>query len=433
MGAFSFLEALQNEVGPRRAGTCGEQRALEWLEDRCREQGWYPERQPFRYIGSQVYRRAVNLLLIAAFLGAFFLPRWAGLLLIALVFSFVLGWRVRLELRLARTAGENLLAGLNRPLSAYTADAPRPPALIFCAHYDTARCVPRWLHGMTDVFRIAGPLAMLAFILYALLELVHLGSQLLAHLAPQAEPAARTIDSVAEWGGWVTVVLVAPLFLFMLLSTLASLGRRQDSPGADDNGSGIAVLLELGRRLREAPPPGVEVFLAFWGAEESGLFGSRQFVKHSGSAFSPERTALVNVDCVGVGEYLSVYAGQGVFRRRGTDPASMAQLEAICREQGVPTLRVWESIISGGSSDHAEWVDRGYRKTASLIRENYRRPSLPARVLGALLRIPYVNQMELKHIHSAKDTVEVIVPERLEDIAVVVEQYGRQMAAELAR
>lgn len=426
MAAFAFLEALQQQVGPRRAGSEGERRALDWIEARCREMGWHPERDAFLYVGSDLYRQGLMLLLLAAGLANIWLPRWAGILLFVLALSFMFSWRKPLELRLARTGSENLLAGMQRPLGAYVADPERPPALIYCAHYDTARANPAWIQRLRGVFRLVGPLGFLGFFLYLALEVLRLLGSLVGGVV------ATALERLSFWGGWVALALVVPLFAFLLLSVLTQLlGRRRDSPGADDNGSGVAVLLELGRRLVADPPAGVEVFLAFWGAEEKGLFGSRQFVRRFGADFPAERTAIVNVDCVGVGEVLGLYAGQGTFRRKPTDPEQLDRLEAIARQHGVPTVRTWESIISGGSSDHAEWVERGYRLTASLIREDYRRANLPARLLGALLRVPYVNQLELPHIHSERDTMEVIVPERLEQTVEVAETYGRQLVQAL--
>ncbi len=49
------------------------------------------------------------------------------------------------------------------------------------------------------------------------------------------------------------------------------------SPGADDNGSGVAVVLELARALAQANRPETLVFIAF-DAEEQGLIGSQRYV-----------------------------------------------------------------------------------------------------------------------------------------------------------
>jgi hypothetical protein len=51
-------------------------------------------------------------------------------------------------------------------------------------------------------------------------------------------------------------------------------------PGADDDSSGTAALLETARILAEHPQPATIVFASFTG-EESGLLGSREFVRRA--------------------------------------------------------------------------------------------------------------------------------------------------------
>ncbi len=53
-----------------------------------------------------------------------------------------------------------------------------------------------------------------------------------------------------------------------------------DGPGADDNSSGTAALLEAARILASRPQPATIVFASFTG-EESGLLGSREFVRRA--------------------------------------------------------------------------------------------------------------------------------------------------------
>src|SRR5262249_26390245 len=49
-------------------------------------------------------------------------------------------------------------------------------------------------------------------------------------------------------------------------------------PGADDNASGVAVMLELARLMADARPERSVIFAAFAG-EEEGLLGARNYVK----------------------------------------------------------------------------------------------------------------------------------------------------------
>lgn len=68
-------------------------------------------------------------------------------------------------------------------------------------------------------------------------------------------------------------------------------------PGADDNASGVAALLELARMLAEGPPRPRPVLLAVTTAEEAGLVGARHLL----AGLAPDRlpSACVNLDTVG--------------------------------------------------------------------------------------------------------------------------------------
>jgi acetylornithine deacetylase/succinyl-diaminopimelate desuccinylase-like protein len=69
-------------------------------------------------------------------------------------------------------------------------------------------------------------------------------------------------------------------------------------PGADDNASGVAVMLELARVLANKPRPRSIVFVAFSG-EETGRLGSRRYVQHAGAYPPGKMIAMLNLDTVG--------------------------------------------------------------------------------------------------------------------------------------
>ena len=78
-------------------------------------------------------------------------------------------------------------------------------------------------------------------------------------------------------------------------------------PGADDNASGDAVILELARHFRKVRPPRSLIFV-FFGAEEQGIAGSKSFVEWMRQADSQRINlpadikgivAMVNLDMVG--------------------------------------------------------------------------------------------------------------------------------------
>ncbi len=80
-----------------------------------------------------------------------------------------------------------------------------------------------------------------------------------------------------------------------------SLAKRDEQgqvhPGADDNASGVAAVLEAGARLAAGPRRGA-VILAFWSGEELGLLGSSHFVRQPPLPLD-EVSAYLNFDMVG--------------------------------------------------------------------------------------------------------------------------------------
>jgi len=73
------------------------------------------------------------------------------------------------------------------------------------------------------------------------------------------------------------------------------------APGANDNASGTATVLELARTVAALHLPGDHCFVLF-GAEELGLLGSEHFVGTLDEAERHELRAMLNFDMTGVGE-----------------------------------------------------------------------------------------------------------------------------------
>jgi aminopeptidase YwaD len=81
---------------------------------------------------------------------------------------------------------------------------------------------------------------------------------------------------------------------------LGGLGKKTFFPGANDNASGVSVLLNLAAHYRENPPRYKTLFIFFAG-EEAGLIGSRFFVE-SKAVDLKKIKFLVNLDLLGTGD-----------------------------------------------------------------------------------------------------------------------------------
>jgi Zn-dependent M28 family amino/carboxypeptidase len=133
----------------------------------------------------------------------------------------------------------------------------------------------------------------------------------------------------------------APLLLGAHLDSIAS------GPGINDNGSGVAALLELAVQARKLGlQPQQPVRFAFWAGEEAGLFGSREYVNSLDDP-TDEIAAVVNVDMVGSpNPEPYVYEGDGTIQD--------ALSEAV-RGEGLDPL----PVDLQGRSDHAAFQEAG--------------------------------------------------------------------------
>ena len=80
--------------------------------------------------------------------------------------------------------------------------------------------------------------------------------------------------------------------------------------GADDNASGVAVMLEVAAKIKSLQTPYTIRFIAF-GAEEYGEFGSYYFVDRMSESDRNNTVGMINLDGVIVGDAAYVYGDSG--------------------------------------------------------------------------------------------------------------------------
>jgi Zn-dependent M28 family amino/carboxypeptidase len=150
---------------------------------------------------------------------------------------------------------------------------------------------------------------------------------------------------------------------------IGSLGRKNVFPGANDNASGVAMLLSLMKHYSEHPPAYSILFLSP-SAEELGLLGSLHFVMHSPIDLGRIRF-LINLDLAGTGEegIMVVNAGEhpeefkilaGINKNDALVPAIKTRGEACISDhcpfygKGVPCFYIY---TMGGSKAYHDLYD----------------------------------------------------------------------------
>jgi hypothetical protein len=188
---------------------------------------------------------------------------------------------------------------------------------------------------------------------------------------PKSQSRDTGVTARISWSSWQTP---AALYNFMALIPGHDPKRREETivigahrdhfgrqgglvfPGADDNASGTAVLLEVARTLSRMKPKRSIVFVSFSG-EEQGLLGSRSYVREPARPL-PATRAMINIDHAGVGNGRLTVGLTGLSNetalKAGKAAGQSKKLDLFgffpggdhvpFKEAGVPTA----TVVSGG-------------------------------------------------------------------------------------
>lgn len=309
---LDHIRHLSVTLGGRGSCTAAEGQAAAYAVDQMRGLGATGARVE-RYRGSPSTYRPYALAYGAAALGAGMLwlaggglpgqegvSRW-GLSLSALL-SGLAAWGVLAEsdlapnwmrLLLPKGEGQNAV-GVIPPAGTVERHA------VLCAHLDTHR-TPSFFASATAFRRfmavmIAGWVGMVAAAIAACL-------------------------GIAFGWGWIAWLGLFALPQGVVVVQCLRADATPFSPGANDNASGVAVVLELARRLARDRLRQTEVWLAFTDGEEVGAQGMAAFLEAHAAALGPDALYLI-LDMVGQGR-LTYVTADGLLIKHRADPAGL--------------------------------------------------------------------------------------------------------------
>ena len=152
----------------------------------------------------------------------------------------------------------------------------------------------------------------------------------------EREPAVLR-NVIAQLGDGPSVVMVG-----------AHLDSVLEGPGINDNGSGVASVLEIARGVAEGGvPAGKAVRIGLWGGEELGLVGSRAYVE----GLTDELVAYINLDMTG-----SPNGANLVYNELAVAEGS-AEITQAFVEWFTDRGQQVEPADLGGGSDHGSFND----------------------------------------------------------------------------
>lgn len=153
--------------------------------------------------------------------------------------------------------------------------------------------------------------------------------------------------------------LSIPFMLILFSSFLILLHREifgEYSPGANDNASGVSVLLELAKDAAASPLDFVETWFLAAGCKETGTVGMIRFLDNH--KLDQENTYFINIDNIGTGN-LKYIIEEGILKKYSSDTFLIKAASLAAQEK--PELDVNGSPFHLLTTDAVAAMARGYK------------------------------------------------------------------------
>jgi hypothetical protein len=384
--ALEYVHALAGGIGPRGSCTIAEEQAAEYAAGEMRRLGLQSVAvEPFPGAPStyRPYALAFATALLGTLLAWLPLGRW-GLAAAALL-NGLGAWGMLRETDLAG----NWLRRLLPRAQSWNAVGVIAPAgevrsrAVLCAHLDSHR---------TPIFYSSRAWLRLFNVLVGA-ALVSMAAGALLYV----------LGAFLDWS-WVRWLgLIAAAMELLALALCLHADRTPFSPGANDNASGVGVVLALAARLRDEPLAHTQVWLALTGCEETGAGGMDAFLGAHGEALGSD-SLIVVLDQVGIGRLVTLTA-DGLILKHRTHPRALEAARSA--REALPGLVVKERT--------------GIAYTDAL--------AATRRGLVALTVVALAGRGGEDHWHQMSDRPEHIEPACLADACAFAWQILRQLDA----
>lgn len=148
------------------------------------------------------------------------------------------------------------------------------------------------------------------------------------------------------------------------------------APGANDDLSGVAVLLGIAQEIVKDPPPNIEFFFLAAGSEEPHCNGMEAFIKAHKGELPKENTYFINMECLGGGR-LKYVTREGFIILQRHHHTLIQLCESVARKYEID----FKPCSTVAHSDSIVPLVKGYKSIGiislneNFVPTNYHRPT----------------------------------------------------------
>jgi hypothetical protein len=287
---IGHVEALAFD---RSAASVGETKAINYIQEELNLGGiesraeYFSWNTPISMLMKTIYLMAIGYLLVFRLF----------LLIVGFFFIKYMFQRTRRISFVKKEESKNVIAKISAKKN-----EPPTPIIIFTAHYDSVSS--RVPYKVQRVLLVIIKLIIFPYIGLSIFISIWLTLNIL-----RVTYLNNFIVYLISILSLVTLSAIIPIFLFIFTSNV--------SAGSIDNASGVSILIELSKIIKNQPLNNFEVLFIWFGAEEWGLKGSKKFVKKHSKNFKEkynlEKSININIDMVG--SYIGLLDKTGLFKK----------------------------------------------------------------------------------------------------------------------
>jgi len=319
LNIISHVEALSFD---RSAASVGETKAINYIQEELILNGiesraeYFSWNTPINMLMKTIYLMAIGYLLIFR------------LFLLIVLFFFIkyLFQKNRKISFVKKEESKNVISKISAKNNESS-----PPIIIFTAHYDSVSS--RVPYKVQRIMLIIIKLVIFPYIGLSIFISIWLTLNILS-----VTFLNNFIIYLISILSLITLSVIIPIFLFIFTSN--------KSAGSIDNASGVSILIELAKAIKNQPLNNFEIFFIWCGAEEWGLKGSKNFCKRHYKDFKKrynlDRSININIDMVG--SYTGLLDKAGLILKRSINKDLNNILQASANKLNIPLDRFNKAV-----------------------------------------------------------------------------------------
>ena len=335
---------VEDMAYPRMMGTAGEKKVIAQIKDSFQQRGFSPEEvmsHQFRTTTwlSGIFFQVLTGVMALIIFGLIFTWMYVGAIYNWVWFA---GFAAAAAFFGSKADGTTWKVGALDTENVYVQIPAqnvgnKQGTILFSSHFDSKSQVYPTI--VRAAFFLFGIILGVCFLLVALANLF---------LVTFDQPSSSILLIFAQVLGW-------PAGVCFFLLMFNKVGNR--SPGAGDNASGTAIVLELARVVRERG--GLEnydaIFITF-SAEEVGVLGSAHWLKAHRSEYDPKTSFMFNFDMVA--KPTLQYMSHIGFGKKATNRRLNPLADAVAKDLGIALPSFWMPV--GAMTDRWPFAKAGW-------------------------------------------------------------------------